>query len=297
MGSLPKLLLSLTASTRLLVISPHPDDGTLGAGGLIARAAAAHASVRVVQMTSGDAFSEGVKRADRTTSPTASEYRAYGERRERETVSALGALGIKSTSIAFLGFPDEGLCQLTSRYTWTEFVSPYTRRSSPPPQEQRVRGVEYRGRDATLELVRIIESFAPTVVVLPDPADEHPDHCATHMLVHQALAEAERQNYALHPRELHYVIHSGEWPLSNGVPPTSTLSPPSRFRHDAAWRTLPLTKRERQAKRRALHAYETQMLMIGTFMRAFDNDNELFVDGEPATPPACWCEGSNISRP
>ena len=66
MGPIPRLALSLTTATRLLVISPHPDDGALAAAGLMVRTVARGGVVRVVQMTSGDAFSEGVKRVDHT---------------------------------------------------------------------------------------------------------------------------------------------------------------------------------------------------------------------------------------
>src|SRR6202035_4245694 len=41
---------------RALVISPHPDDATLGAGGLIQRVMHEGGAVRVVEMTGGDAF-------------------------------------------------------------------------------------------------------------------------------------------------------------------------------------------------------------------------------------------------
>ncbi len=41
---------------RLLVVAPHPDDETLGAGGLIQRVLENHGQVRVVLITAGDGF-------------------------------------------------------------------------------------------------------------------------------------------------------------------------------------------------------------------------------------------------
>jgi len=263
------LLISITAATRLLLISPHPDDGVLAAGGLVARVVAAGGSVRVVQMTSGDAFSDGVKKIDRTERPTTSDYREYGKRRERETIAAMKSLGVSASHITFLGFPDDGLCLLWSAFAATDFESPYTRRTSPPTTEQLVRGVEYRGGDVVRELQEIIAKFKPTLIVLPSPSDEHPDHCSTHLFVTRALGVS-------HARVLQYVIH--------GKQPEQVD-------------TLALSSREAQKKRHAIEAYRTQTLVIGDFMRTFERGRELFVEGEPASMPACWCRGENIATP
>ena len=263
------LLISITAATRLLLVSPHPDEGVLGAAGLVARVVAAGGSVRVLQMTSGDAFSDGVKKTDRTDRPTPSDYREYGKRRERETIAAMKSLGVSSSHITFLGFPDDGLCLLSSAFAATDFESPYTRRTSPPPTERLMHGVEYRGRDVVRELQGIITQFKPTLIVLPSPADEHPDHCSTHLFLTRALG-------ASHARVLHYVIH--------GKQPESV-------------ETLALSPREAEKKRRAIEAYRTQTLVIGDFMRTFETGRELFVEGEPMLMPACWCRGENIATP
>ena len=64
----------------LLVIAPHPDDETLGAGGLIERVRAKGGTVRVVLITAGDGFLEAMAhmrpasrgRSRHHSSPTAS---------------------------------------------------------------------------------------------------------------------------------------------------------------------------------------------------------------------------------
>ena len=263
------LLLGITTATRLLLVSPHPDDGALAAGGLVSRVIAAGGSVRIVQMTSGDAFSDGVKTVDRTERPTAEEYREYGRRRERETIAAMGALGVRASAITFLGFPDDGLCLLASTYAATDFESPYTRRTSPPPGERLWGDVGYRGRDVVRELREIVAEFKPTIVVLPAASDEHPDHCSTHRFVTRALGSS-------HARVLHYVIHGPQ---------------------PAAGEALTLTRRETAAKRRAIETYRTQTLVIGDFMRTFESGRELFVEGEPSRLAACWCRGENVATP
>ena len=46
----------LSSETRLMVFSPHPDDETLGAGGLIQWVLRMGGKVKVVFMTNGDGF-------------------------------------------------------------------------------------------------------------------------------------------------------------------------------------------------------------------------------------------------
>src|ERR1043166_6341043 len=44
----------ITSEDRLLILAPHEDDETLGAGGVIQQAVTARAAVRVVYLTYGD---------------------------------------------------------------------------------------------------------------------------------------------------------------------------------------------------------------------------------------------------
>jgi LmbE family N-acetylglucosaminyl deacetylase len=281
----------LTKATRLLVVSPHPDDAALAAGGLIQRVVAARGTVRIVQVTSGDAFSKGVMAERRAVVPTADDYRRYGAARERETIAAMSTLGVHRSLITFLGFPDDGLCVLASeRDPRGPFESPYTRRRSPPDQEQVIHGVTYRGDDVRRELERVVAAFAPTLVLVPDPRDEHPDHCATHLFVRDALAGLGQPR----PTVLHYLIHYGTWPLS--LPPDAALVPPASFpADDGVWRTLELTPSESARKKAALSAYKSQMAVIGELVAAFRRRAEVFLGGEPAATPACWCRGENIA--
>src|SRR3954471_23980499 len=139
----PPINLSVNRATRLLVIAPHPDDDVLGAGGLIRRVVRAGGRVQVVWTTSGDGFPEGVETSEgispRVAHLTPRDYQTYGRLREEEARAALGSLGVRPTALTFLGFPDEGLCELASTYLSAKaqaFKSPYTARISPPLTEQ-----------------------------------------------------------------------------------------------------------------------------------------------------------------
>jgi LmbE family N-acetylglucosaminyl deacetylase len=281
---------------RALIISPHPDDATLGAGSLIQRVIHEGGTVRVIEMTGGDGFPKGVTAVSPRVRPTALSYRWYGSLREREAIRAMRQLGVPRSQIRFLGFPDEGLCVLASAdRSGTAFESPYTKRESPSQSEQIVPGTMYRGDDLVRELSRLIDEFRPTLVVLPHPGDEHPDHCATHLLVHQALATALDARLRP-PRVLHYIIHYQRWPSVEET--DAPLEPPSSVRTDEwSWRTIMLTSAERAAKGRALNAYRSQMLIMADFLRSFERPNELFIEGEPSEPVPCWCGGANIAAP
>ncbi len=298
----PAINLEVNRATRLLVVAPHPDDDVLGAGGLIRRVITAGGRVRVVWTTSGDGFPEGVETAE-GISPnvahlTPRDYETYGALREQEARAALGSLGVRANALTFLGFPDEGLCELASTYLSAKakaFKSPYTGRISPPLTEQVFRGVVYRGYDLRRELERVIVGFGPTLVAAPHPEDQHPDHCSTHIFLNEALTELSRQG-RVRPRVLHYLIHFGQWPLRSTDRIGDTLLPPPRFPPaEGRWSNLALTPEETGAKRLALMLYHSQMLVIGRLLLGFATSNELFLEGEPASLPECWCNGQNVA--
>jgi LmbE family N-acetylglucosaminyl deacetylase len=282
-------------AARVIIVSPHPDDATLAAGGLIQRLLKRGASVNVVQMTGGDGFPKGVTALYPGVRPNADAYRRYGSLREQEAVKALRGLGVRRSAIRTLGFPDEGLCLLEAADSRQPFASPYTGRDSPPESDRIIPSVMYRRDDLLGELTRLIEEIKPTLVVVPHSGDEHPDHCATHLLVHQALAAALARGVPP-PRVLHYILHYPSWPDAVAGPGEAAIAPPAGgHAGEWTWRTFPLTPAEQAAKSKALATYRSQMLVMPDFLKSFERPNELFLEGEPASPFPCWCNGDNIS--
>jgi LmbE family N-acetylglucosaminyl deacetylase/SAM-dependent methyltransferase len=88
-----------TTFGSVIVVSPHPDDETLAAGGLIARAADAGVPVRLVLVTEGE--------GSHLDSPTVSPSR-MAALRETETIAAMYSLHAAITTTR-LGIPDGGL--------------------------------------------------------------------------------------------------------------------------------------------------------------------------------------------
>jgi LmbE family N-acetylglucosaminyl deacetylase len=276
--SRPQNVFMLPAATRLLVVAPHPDDEMLGAGGLMQRVLATGGNVRVVYLTDGDGYPEGVRMEDHVESPSAIDYRGYGRRRRREARTALAALGFGASkySYTFLSFPDGGLCKLTRTY-WSErraaYRSPYTRLDRPPKSEILVPDTEYRGEDLTHELAQIIGDFQPTLILVPRREDQHPDHCAAWFFVTDALTSVRRVHPDYSVDLLNYIVHFYAWPFEDDE---MRLDPPPGLRGGTSgWMRFPLTPAELRTKRAALRRYDTQVHVMDWFLDGFARTNEV----------------------
>jgi LmbE family N-acetylglucosaminyl deacetylase len=274
---LPPPVLDVPAATRLLVVAPHPDDEVLGAGGLMQRVKATGGAVRVVYLTDGDGYPEGVKQEDHVEAPTAKDYLGYGKQRRREARAALLRLGLADAFQTFLGFPDGGLCKLTSMY-WSErrgaYRSPYTRLNRPPKSEMLLPATAYRGEDLTQELALIIGDFKPTMIAVPRREDQHADHCAAWYFLADGLNDVRRVDPEFSSDVINYIVHFNTWPFEDDGP---RLEPPPGLRGGVSgWMRFPLTAAEARAKRKAISRYKTQMHVMSWFLDGFARSNEIF---------------------
>jgi LmbE family N-acetylglucosaminyl deacetylase len=269
--------LAVDADTRLLVVAPHPDDEMLGAGGLMQQVHEVGGQVRVVYLTDGDGYPEGVRYEDHVESPTARDYRGYGRERKQEARAALADLGLPRGTATFLSFPDGGLAQLMRRY-WSEkhaaFRSPYTRLDRPPKSDAIIEDATYRGEDLTLELAKAIGDYRPTLVLVPRKEDQHVDHCAAWFFLMDALEAVERVQPDYSPSVVNYIIHWYSWPFEDE---SRVLAPPPGLRGGASgWMSVPLTRQEQRTKRTALRRYQTQVHVMRWFLDGFARANEVF---------------------
>jgi len=279
----PAPTLTVSRETRLMVIAPHPDDETLGAGGLIAQTRASGGAVRVVYLTDGDGYPEGVRVAEHVDVPTADDYRDYGRRRQHEARKAMRELQVDERALTFLGFPDGGLCTMMTKY-WSQrkraYESPFTKLDRPPREEVVVRDAEYRGEDLSQELARVIDSFRPNLIVVPRKEDQQPDHCAAWFFLADALTDVRRVRHGIHPDVVNYIVHFNEWPFETEEP---GLPAPTGLRGGlSGWMRFPLNDAEQKAKREALKEYKSQMDVMAWFLDGFARSNEVF---SRPTPP------------
>lgn len=96
LAALPEARIDGWAS--VVVLAAHPDDEVLGAGGVIARLAAAGCRLRLIAVTDGEASHPG------HPDPV-----ALARRRTRETRAALRDLGAGEAEVIRLGLPDARL--------------------------------------------------------------------------------------------------------------------------------------------------------------------------------------------
>ena len=270
---------------RLLVVAPHPDDETLGGGGLIQRVLARDGSVRVVLLTLGDGYVEAVRHETGELRPPPTAYRAYGERRLREARDAMRVLGGGRIRLGVLGFPDGGLGPLLDAH-WSRTNperSATTGATRPPYPEALDRTAAYDGDDLRRELVHVLGETQPTLVAFAHPLDRHPDHRATGLFTLLALRDWTNEGAAL-PRLLAYLVHWPGWPPgwdaagapSAGAPGQPLDLPASLPPPGLAHATLELSQREVATKAAALRRYATQQEVMPALLAAFIRSTEPF---------------------
>jgi LmbE family N-acetylglucosaminyl deacetylase len=264
--------LVLPAQPRVLVFSPHPDDETIALGGLLFELARAGTPVRVVFLTSGDGYLEAAQARFHVSNPGPAEFLALGKQREGEARAADERLGLHSDAVRFLGFPDEGLAALWGPY-WSQILtSPRTGARRPPYLDNVAPDADFEGHVLTAVLERQLIEFAPTVVIIPHPADTHADHIHTSYFTIEALRSLQARG-AL-PADvlvLTYLVHYPSWPhrVRDWLLPTD--APP-----DTTWLSLDLSPAARTAKGEAAADYDTQLAVMRGFLQSFVARNELF---------------------
>ncbi len=255
------------------------------------RVKATGGAVRVVYLTDGDGYPEGVKEEDHVEAPTAKDYLGYGKQRRREAHAALVRLGLGDAFQTFLGFPDGGLCKLTRVY-WSErrsaYRSPYTRLNRPPKSEMLVPATQYRGEDLSQELALVIGDFKPTMIAVPRREDQHADHCAAWYFLNDSLNDVRRVHPEFTTDEINYIVHFNTWPFEDDGP---QLEPPPGLRGGASgWMRLAAHagRDPRQASgAAALHDADARDGLVSRRLRAVQRSvlAAAAVQGDPAEPP------------
>ncbi|UKT64780.1 bifunctional PIG-L family deacetylase/class I SAM-dependent methyltransferase [Pedobacter mucosus] len=140
----------LKSIERCLILSPHPDDESLGCGGLIAKLAENNCDIKIILTTDGS-----------KSHPNSQKYpsKLLTELRYKEVKAALKILGVNQDKIIFYNGNDSALPALGE----TKFNE----------------NVERLSTD--------ILSFKPQLILVPYELDPHRDHRATWQMLHQTL--------------------------------------------------------------------------------------------------------------
>lgn len=274
----------------LLVFAPHPDDETIGAGGVIQQALAAGKQVRVVFATSGDAYPEAASALLRK--PIAelrpSDYVSLAATRQREAITAVALLGLSASSLVFLGYPDAAMTAVCANESLSPVESPTTgKRSTYGPVVADYHTVShgqpapYTRRSAFADVVEILRDSRAAAVYVTDHADTHLDHSAIFELVAAATAAIDYVGELLT-----FVVHSGPnecWPWPNGAGPHSEFEQHVvdgiTYPIGAQWPPpvrAPVTTSECAVKLQAIRAHASQCAVDGEYLQSFVKSEEVF---------------------
>lgn len=278
--------IQVTKGLRVIVFSPHPDDECLAAAGLMERVIELGGELRVVFVTNGDGYPEAISLVKGTRSATVDDFINYGRLRHDEALQALCELGIRSEDAIFLGFPDGGIDDLLTLHwsTLKPYTSPYTRFNQSRYKESYNRWVSYAGVNLRDVMAKVIETFSPDWIILPDPRDDHPDHCATGVFVLDALRKLNQEGdvHLGNMQFFTYLVHFRGYPSSsdwiNDVRKAGIFMSPfaSSILASTRWFDFPLTRAELDDKERSITAYQSQHQLLGGFFQKFLTFHETF---------------------
>jgi LmbE family N-acetylglucosaminyl deacetylase len=159
-----------------IVFAPHPDDESLGCGGLLALLAGAGIAVTVVIVT------DGSRSHPNSVSHSSGRLASI---REAETLDAVAELGLAPSSVQFLRYPDCGL--------------PY-------------RGTSIY-REAIARLRRLMTDMRPETMLVPWRRDPHSDHIGTwHLLRSTVDGMRSRPRWLEYPVWAWPHAHAGDAP-------------------------------------------------------------------------------------
>ena len=262
---------------RVMVLAPHPDDETLGTGGLIQRALAAGAKVQVVCFTNGDhnqlAFIVYEKRLTFRTG----EFLHMGELRRKETIEAMASIGLSRKDLVFLGYPDFGTMAILTQY-W-QSLKPYrslmTRISKVSYPDALSVGAPYVGESVLKDLKSVIENFKPTKIFVSHPADTNRDHQALYLFTRIVLWDLDGK--IIQPALYPYIIHVIGWPKPRGHHLELELKVPDKLA-GVFWQQLSLTAQEAKIKQSLVDFYKTEIEYNPPYLYTYVRKNELFGD-------------------
>jgi LmbE family N-acetylglucosaminyl deacetylase len=264
---------------RVLILAPHPDDESIGTGGVIQRALAAGARVKVVCFTNGDNNELSFIVYEKRLTIRKSEFLHMGEVRAKESVDALKLLGLDRSDIIFLGYPDFGTMRILVEY-WGN-TRPYrswlTRVNKVSYADAMSVNAPYVGESILKDIKSILLSFKPTKIFVSHPADVNRDHRALYVYTQVSLLDTRGQ---IEPPQVYsYLVHAIRWPDNRGYHPELSLEPPKQFKESGiTWQKLELTDNEIEAKYNAIKLYKSQIPYAPSYLVTFARKNEFFGD-------------------
>lgn len=258
-------------SVEVLVVAPHSDDEAIGCTAIIMRAVAEKRRVGIVVVTAGDghvraAAALAKKEVDRLVPD---DFLALAALRQRHTLEAMPQLGVKTSDLYFLGYPDGGLTPMYETKDATPYRHLQTQRTATygapvADYHTKVHGTaaHYLKAAVIADLVEIVRERKPQTIYTTDEVDTHLDHRATFFYVRDAAKEAEFRG-----KLLTFVVH--------GKPP-----------EDEPAVRIQLSPEELAKKRATIEIYQAGVSPVHDYLAAeYAREEEVFWDRSEAVRP------------
>jgi LmbE family N-acetylglucosaminyl deacetylase len=266
---------------RVLILVPHPDDETLACGGLIQAAVKRGADVRVVVITSGDAFSIIAHDLFPRKPFTPALFVRLGRMRMSESLTALARLGLPPSHIQFLGYPDGGLEGMWMNF-WDR-KTPYNRSRTKTLRSPYggAGSSNYSGESLLNDLMTLLRRYRPTHLYYPYPGDFNRDHRSFAAFTLMALNRLSATDRSwMPPKEASYLVHWGQgwpWPFRPRPDDDLRLPSPVLLIRDR-WQAMSLDPPASKSKWSAILDYRSQFASRRNrgFLQAFVRRTEPF---------------------
>jgi len=291
--SLSSPLWAASPRADIVVFATHPDDESLGCGGILAQAVAQGKTAKVVLLTSGDGFPDmaSVLTKKPNDKLVPADFMVLTRFRQNQTRQAVIALGLKPEDLIVLGYPDSGLERIYLSESAVPFRQQYTQKSETYALIQKDYHSATHGapapytRAAVLaDLVEILETLQPKQIYVTDAADTHADHRTSFWFVRDAAKAVKYQG------EFYtYLVHGGpEWPWPIGITPEQPLQAHTvkgvTVPGGVSWpppRRVPLTREQADKKLLAIRAHSSHltqpsMLAEREYLESFVKSEEVF---------------------
>jgi LmbE family N-acetylglucosaminyl deacetylase len=266
-----------TKDDRVLILTPHPDDETIGTVGVIQKVLKAGAKIRVVFYTNGDNNELAFIVYEKRLTFRKREFLHMGEVRRREAMAAMTFLGLRHHEIIFLGYPDFGTMEILTKY-WGEvkpFKTLFTRVNEVSYPGTLSFHAPFVGESILKDIKTIILDFKPNKIFVSHPADTNRDHRSLYLFLRIALWDL--QNQIKQPELFPYIIHVIGWPTPRGYKPDLEITPPKDLR-GFLWHNVPLAEEEMKTKHDAIEFYKSQIKYSPSYLFTFARKNEIFSD-------------------
>jgi LmbE family N-acetylglucosaminyl deacetylase len=225
--------------SRTIIFAPHPDDETLGAGGIIYSLSNQGKEVKVVFVTNGESYTQAFERWDNPIDQDQDkdiDLVDFGYERQNEAMQASAILGLSPRDLIFLGYPSGQLmCLWEKNWEYGNLHFSNFACSNQSPYSNSYSSAPYCGMAVVNDIKNILYGYNPSIVYITTLRDNHLDHKATNLFVKQVIREL-MQNYSdwNPPLIQGYTIHRGTWlplhvacwPYPSGYHPNINLFPP-----------------------------------------------------------------------